>query len=132
MKTKKNTLTVGIPFYQKTNVEYFDIAIKSIINQTVAADNIHLIQDGSVGPELSKLINKYIKKYNFIQLLPLPKNGLPHALNQSIKKSNKKKALNRKRRFHYRFRFQKSIKKIRTQPIRRVQDVERQEPHRSW
>ena len=88
MKTKKNKLTVGIPFYKKTNVEYFDIAIKSIINQTVAADNIYLIQDGSVGPELSKLINKYIKKYNFIQLLPLPKNGLPHALNQSIKKSN--------------------------------------------
>ena len=30
----KNTLTVGIPFYKKTNVEYLDIAIMSIIIAT--------------------------------------------------------------------------------------------------
>jgi len=87
IKIKKNSITVGIPFYNKTNVEYLDIAIMSVINQTAPADKIHLIQDGNIGSDLLNLINNYIKKYNFIEHLSLPKKGLPHALNQSIKKT---------------------------------------------
>ena len=56
MMIKKNSITVGIPFYKKTNVEYFDIAIQSIIDQTVSVDNIHLIQDGEVDELLTKIV----------------------------------------------------------------------------
>tara|TARA_B100000945_G_scaffold85596_1_gene66444 strand:- start:1268 stop:2083 length:816 start_codon:yes stop_codon:yes gene_type:complete len=87
MSIKKNSITVGIPFYKKTNAEYFDIAIKSIINQTVSADKIHLIQDGDIDGVLIKIITKYQKKYPNIKLIKLPKKGLPYALNQSIKQS---------------------------------------------
>jgi len=88
MMIKKNSITVGIPFYKKTNVEYFDIAIQSIINQTVSVDNIHLIQDGEVDELLTKIVTKYEKEYANIKLIVLPKKGLPHALNQSIKMSD--------------------------------------------
>ena len=88
MKMNKNTLTVGIPFYKKTNVEYLDIAIMSIINQTLPADSIHLIQDGEIDSDLEMIIDKYINKYNFIKHITLEKKGLPYALNQSIKRSN--------------------------------------------
>ena len=88
MSIKKNTITAGIPFYKKTNAEYFDNAIKSIINQTVSADNIHLIQDGEVNELLTKIVTKYEKEYSNIKLIVLPKKGLPYALNQSIKQSD--------------------------------------------
>ena len=88
MNMKKNSITVGIPFYKKTNDKYFDAAIQSIINQTVAADSIHLIQDGEVNESLRKIATKYKKKYTNIKLIILPQKGLPHALNQSIKQSD--------------------------------------------
>ena len=87
MNIKKNSITVGIPFYSKTNVKYFDIAIRSIINQTFPADYIHLIQDGEVGSVLTQIVKKYEKEYANIKLIKLPKKGLPYALNQSIKQS---------------------------------------------
>ena len=59
MSIKKNSITVGIPFYEKTNPKYFEMAINSIIKQTLTPDSIHLIQDGEVGQELVELINKY-------------------------------------------------------------------------
>ena len=86
MNIKKNSITVGIPFYKKTNAKYFEIAIQSIINQTFPADNIHLIQDGEVDGLLTKLVKKY-EAYANIKLIVLPKKGLPYALNQSIKQS---------------------------------------------
>ena len=88
MSIKKNSITVGIPFYKKTNPKYFDAAIDSIINQTLSADKIHLIQDGDINEELNQIIKKYQNKYSIIKLIVLPKKGLPYALNQSIKQSN--------------------------------------------
>jgi glycosyltransferase involved in cell wall biosynthesis len=85
---KKNSITLGIPFYSRTNSSYFDSAIKSVLDQTLQPDKIHLIQDGEVGEDLNKLVQKYINMYqNLIQLISLPKKGLPYALNQSIKQS---------------------------------------------
>ncbi len=88
MNVKKNSITVGIPFYKKTNVKYFEMAIKSVVDQTLTPDKIHLIQDGEVSQELVEIINKYKNKYSIIEIMRLPKKGLPYALNQSIKKSN--------------------------------------------
>ena len=87
MNIKKNSITVGIPFYKKTNAKYFDIAIQSIIHQTFSADSIHLIQDGEVDSLLKQLVKKYEKEYANIKVIILPKKGLPYALNQSIKQS---------------------------------------------
>ena len=81
-----NHITVGIPFYNKSNSEHLDLAIKSIVEQTLQPKKIHLIQDGEVTAKIKKVINKYIYQFpNMFDLLKLPKRGLPYALNQSIK-----------------------------------------------
>ena len=86
----KNSITVGIPFYNKTNAQYFDSAINSIINQTLLPEKIHLIQDGEINESLMKIVRNYKEKYPIITLISLPKKGLPYALNESIKQSNTK------------------------------------------
>ena len=80
-----NNITVGIPFYNKSNPEHLDLAIKSILNQTLQPKKIHLIQDGEVPNSIKILINKYLKQFpDIFDLLELPKRGLPYALNKSI------------------------------------------------
>ena len=79
-------ITVGIPFYAKSNIDYLKLSIDSIINQSSTPSAIHLIQDGNVNDNISKLINKYKKEYpDIIKILVLKKKGLPSALNESIK-----------------------------------------------
>ena len=84
----KNTLTVGIPFHIKSNPKYFELAIKSVIDQTISPNEVHLIQDGNINDSLLEVINKYKNEHpELIKLLVLPKKGLPYALNQSIKRT---------------------------------------------
>ena len=52
---KKNSITVGIPFYEKTIPEELILSIDSILDQTLMADEIHLIQDGMVNVELENI-----------------------------------------------------------------------------
>lgn len=82
------SVTVGIPFYKKSNCRYLKQAIDSIINQTIKIDEIHLIQDGEVNLEISNLIKNYKDKHSNIIHFILDKSGLPKALNHSIKKTN--------------------------------------------
>ena len=86
----KKKLTVGVPFYIESNPEHLKLAIDSTLNQTLLPDSIHLIQDGPITEELELLVKKYSKKYSNIEVLSLPKKGLPYALNQSILKSKTK------------------------------------------
>ena len=87
----KYPITVGIPFYNKTHPEHLKMSVNSILTQTIKIERLHLIQDGPINDELDKLIKKY-KEDNpsIIKILVLPKRGLPHGLNESIKLSNTK------------------------------------------
>lgn len=84
-------ITVGLPFYHKTNVKQFSAAIDSILNQSYFPDEIHLIQDGPISDELSTLVSTYLTKYPQTRHIIISKNsGLSHALNLSILLSNSK------------------------------------------
>lgn len=83
-----NSITVGIPFCNKSNLEYLRSSVNSIINQTIKIDCIHLIKDGPISNDLEELIQKYSNEHENIIILSCPKKGLPYALNQSIKICN--------------------------------------------
>ena len=90
-KIKNNLVTVGIPFYSKTNPNYFRDAIDSILNQSMIPDRLHLIQDGFISNKLSKIIQNYKASYpNLIEIIVLDKRGLPYALNDSISRADTK------------------------------------------
>lgn len=78
-------VTVGIPFYKKSNIAHLCMAINSILSQTLIPNEIHLIQDGPVPKNLEETINTYIANYPQIKHLLIPTNmGLAHAINVSI------------------------------------------------
>jgi len=81
----KKHLTVGIPFYAKTDPKEFMLAVDSVLNQTIKPHEIHLIQDGIVNSELNQIVIEYLSKNSFIKHVKLEKSNLATALNHSIK-----------------------------------------------
>lgn len=53
--------SVAISVYKKDNASWFNIAMESLINQTVEPNEIVLVVDGPVTNEIQRVINKYIK-----------------------------------------------------------------------
>ena len=82
-------ITVGIPFHSGIKSVYFQKAVDSILVQTVLPKKILLIQDGSVGQELSALSTYYQASDERVMSLVIPQNmGLAYALNLSILSSH--------------------------------------------
>lgn len=52
--------SVAISVYKKDNPEWFDVALKSIIVQTIKPDEIVLVVDGPVSDVTRNVITKYI------------------------------------------------------------------------
>jgi glycosyltransferase involved in cell wall biosynthesis len=80
----KPGISVLMSVYSKEKPGYLSVALNSLTNQTKAADQVVLVCDGPLTPELDDVI----KEYAFIlpiSLLRLPKNvGLSHALNAGL------------------------------------------------
>lgn len=51
--------SVAMSVYNGDNPEHFDIALASIINQTIPPDEIVLVVDGPINQKLQKIIEKY-------------------------------------------------------------------------
>lgn len=84
-QTRLPTVTVGIPFYWKSDPGAFGIAIDSILKQTYPIVEIHLIQDGPIPDALSNVIIHYTSLSNHINHIVVNKNsGLAYCLNLSI------------------------------------------------
>ena len=67
-------ISVLIPVCNKENVEYFKMALDSIINQTYQAKEIVIVKDGILSDDLNKTINSYITEFpNFIHSYQLNK-----------------------------------------------------------
>jgi glycosyltransferase involved in cell wall biosynthesis len=82
---KKSSVTVGIPFHNKTSPCHFRTAVDSILAQTYQPDEIHLIQDGPIPSSLSIQVTHYTNMYRQVRHLIITENkGLPYALNFSI------------------------------------------------
>lgn len=54
-------LSVAICVYEKDNPEWFDMALASIINQTVKPSEIVLVIDGPIPYEVQQVIGKYVE-----------------------------------------------------------------------
>lgn len=79
------SVTVGIPFYAKSDPAALRLAIDSILQQTYRVKHIHLIQDGPVPNILTDIVNTYTSQNSQISHLIIEKNsGLAYCLNISI------------------------------------------------
>lgn len=84
-------VTVGIPFYKKSNVVHLRAAIDSVLSQKLLPEQIHLIQDGPVTEALKDLVRQYTDRYSYIKhILNVENMGLAQAINISILNSTSK------------------------------------------
>lgn len=68
MQNPKNKISslqfsVLIPVYYKENAEYFNTALESIVNQTLMPNEIVIVKDGILTPELDTVIDNFSFKY---------------------------------------------------------------------
>ena len=75
--------SVLMSVYKKENAEYFKQAMDSVINQTLAPEQIVLVRDGEVPELLQQTIDEYLEKFpELFTYVPLEQNGgLGNALN---------------------------------------------------
>lgn len=67
--------SVLMPVYYKENSEYFNIALDSILNQTLLPNEVVIVKDGTLTKELDSVIEKYISKYpQLFNIVSLEKN----------------------------------------------------------
>ncbi len=80
--------TVLMSVYKKEKAEYLQLALDSVINQTLKPDEIVLVQDGELTEVLYTVIEKYKQKYPAIfKTYALKQNqGLGKALNYGMEK----------------------------------------------
>lgn len=79
--------SVLMSLYIKEKPEYLDVAIKSMIDQTLKPDEIVIVKDGPITIELQDILDKYIKEDpNLFNVVGYEKNkGLGYALNFGLK-----------------------------------------------
>jgi glycosyltransferase involved in cell wall biosynthesis len=78
--------SVIMPFYNGDPPTQLAQALQSLVQQTLRANEIVLIQDGPVSQEHQAMVRQWSQKYPEINWLILPKNlGLSGALNEGIK-----------------------------------------------
>lgn len=80
--------SVLIAIYNKENPSHFELAMSSIWDdQTIQPDEIVLVKDGALTPELDNVIIKWEKKLgDRLKVIHLPENiGLTKALNKGLK-----------------------------------------------
>ena len=80
--------TVLMSVYYKEKPEYLQLALESVINQTVKPNEIVLVEDGKLTNELQAVITEYLQKYPAIfKTYALKQNqGLGKALNFGMQK----------------------------------------------
>lgn len=75
--------------YAKERPEYLYQSLDSVFSQTLRADEVILVEDGPLTPELDSVIKDYESKYPELKVVPLPVNqGLGKALNEGLKHCN--------------------------------------------
>ena len=80
MHNGKYSILMSVYFKEKP--QWLDMSIKSMLEQTVPADEFLIVKDGPLTQELDDIIDKYVYEYpNLFSIIPLKKNiGLGSAL----------------------------------------------------
>ncbi len=78
--------SVLMSLYINEKAEYFDVCMKSILNQTVLPKEIVIVIDGKISKGVEEILQKYNKEYpELFNIVSYEKNhGLGYALNKGI------------------------------------------------
>lgn len=77
--------SVAMSVYKNDKPEQLDVALKSICEQSLPADEIYLVIDGPIGEELQSIIDRYAAQYGNFTINQLEKNGgLGNALRLAV------------------------------------------------
>lgn len=78
--------SVLLSIYIKEQPVYLKESLDSLFKQTLPPDEIVLVKDGPLTPELDKVITEYQSQHPTLKVIPLSKNqGLGKALNEGLK-----------------------------------------------
>ena len=78
------TFSVLLPIYYRENPKFLQLALESLVNQTLPANEIVIVKDGPLNEELDQMIDSFSEKLP-LKIVPLAKNvGLGEALSIGI------------------------------------------------
>lgn len=78
--------SVLMSVYIKENPIYLMECLDSIFTQIVGPDEVVLVEDGPLTPQLYKVVDQYVSKYPIIKVVSIEKqSGLGTALNEGLK-----------------------------------------------
>lgn len=81
-----NHFSVLLSIYYKEQPAFLRLALDSVFSQTVRADEVVLVKDGRLTPELDAVIEEYQGQYPELQVIKFEQNrGLGFALNDGLK-----------------------------------------------
>lgn len=73
--------------YAKERPEYLRQSLESVFSQTIRAEEVVLVEDGPLTPDLDSVVKEYERKYPELKVVPLATNqGLGKALNEGLKR----------------------------------------------
>lgn len=78
--------SVLMSLYAKERPEYLRQSLDSVFSQTLMPDEVIIVEDGPLTPDLYKVLDEYEASHPTIKRVPLPVNGgLGRALNEGLK-----------------------------------------------
>ena len=78
--------SVILSLYYKEHPSYLIHCLESLFSQTLQPNEIVLVKDGPLNPELDSIVVEYERRYPIIKIILLEKNlGLGKALNEGLK-----------------------------------------------
>ena len=78
--------SVLMSLYWKERPEFLRQSLDSVFGQTLRADEVVLVEDGPLTPELDAVVKDYSARYPELKVVPLQMNvGLGRALNEGLK-----------------------------------------------
>ncbi len=78
--------SVLMSLYAKERPEYLCQSLDSVFNQTLPPDEVVMVEDGPLTPELYNVLDEYAKIHPELKRIPLKENsGLGKALNEGLK-----------------------------------------------
>lgn len=81
-----NRFSVLLSIYYKEQPAYLRLALDSVFSQTIRADEVMLVEDGRLTPELDAVIEEYQGQYPELKVVKFEQNrGLGFALNDGLK-----------------------------------------------
>lgn len=78
--------SVLLSLYYKESPENLRLSLNSVFFQTLLADEVVLVKDGSLTADLERVLGEFLAKYPVLRVVPLSQNqGLGRALNEGLK-----------------------------------------------